>query len=80
VIEAPAAVGKTAFLADLVGRRGWVHHFVELAPDALAAGRSLAARVVRAYELGLQVPGAMPFEAASRPAHLERLERGAAGG
>jgi hypothetical protein len=56
-----------------------VHHFVELAPDAVAARRSLAAQVVWAYELGLQAAAAVPFEAASRPDHLERLLREAAG-
>jgi hypothetical protein len=50
VVQGPAGVGKTAFLADLVRERGYVHHFVG-PPDAGTALRSLAAQLIRAYEL-----------------------------
>lgn len=77
VLEAPAGVGKTAFLAHLVAARGYVHHFVELArgPDGVASAlKSLAAQVVRAAELlPYSVEEVLPPAAGARPdffAHL----------
>src|SRR5215218_10207299 len=54
VIEAEAGLGKTTFLAHLVKARGYIHHFVELAPGADGIGpglRTLAAQLVRAWSL-----------------------------
>jgi hypothetical protein len=77
ILEAPAGVGKTAFLAHLAAHRGYIHHFVELArgPDGLAAGlKSLAAQLVRASELVPYIAEeVLPPAAGSRPdffAHL----------
>jgi len=73
ILEAEAGLGKTTFLARLVKTRGYIHHFVELAPglDGVAPGlRNLAAQVVRAWELNPYdvLPGA-----ASRPDYLQNL-------
>ncbi len=60
ILEAEAGVGKTAFLAELVRRCGFVHHFVELAPgqDGIVPGlKSLTAQLVRAYFPASQVAG-----------------------
>jgi len=54
VLEAEAGLGKTAFLAHLVRERGYVHHFVELAPGANGVARgleSLAAQLIRGWGL-----------------------------
>ncbi|MBN2007170.1 MAG: hypothetical protein JXA21_27715 [Anaerolineae bacterium] len=51
IIEAEAGVGKTAFLAELVKRFGFVHHFVELAPGqaGIVMGlMNLTAQLIRA--------------------------------
>ena len=78
-MEAPAGLGKTALLAHLVATRGWVHHFSELAPGeaGIAAARmSLAAQLIRAYDLRDAGEGAEPVlseAAASRPDFLRGL-------
>ena len=79
VVEAPAGLGKTALLAHLVATRGWVHHFSELAPGeaGIAAARmSLAAQLIRAYDLRDAGEGSEPVlseAAASRPDFLRGL-------
>jgi hypothetical protein len=77
ILEAPAGVGKTAFLAHLVAERGYVHHFVELArgQDGVAAGlKNLAAQVVRACELVPYIAEeVLPAAAGSRPAFFSQL-------
>ena len=84
VIEAAAGMGKTALLAHLVATRGWVHHFSELAPGetGIASARmSLAAQLIRAYDLRDTGAGAEPVlseAAASRPDFLRALLRDAA--
>jgi len=76
VLEAAAGLGKSTFLAHLVQTRGYIHHFVELAPgrDGIALGlRNLAAQLVRAWELDLyQAEGVLPG-AAARPDFLQNL-------
>ena len=49
VLEADAGLGKSAFLAELVRRRGYLHHFVRpgAASRVDAALKSLAAQLVR---------------------------------
>jgi hypothetical protein len=76
VLEAKAGLGKTALLAYLVKERGYIHHFVELAPGADGIGpglKNLAAQLVRSWKLnpyGLDevLPGA-----ATRPDYLQTL-------
>ncbi len=76
VLEAAAGLGKTTFLAHLVKTRGYIHHFVELAPGdgGIAPGlRNLAAQLVRAWELNLyHAEGVLPG-AAARPHFLQKL-------
>ena len=83
LIEAKAGLGKSTFLAQLVRERNWIHHFVEEAPGGdgvIPARRSLAAQLVRAYELDdLEYAGnVLSDEASSRPDYLARLMRAAA--
>jgi hypothetical protein len=49
VLEADAGLGKSAFLAELVRTRGYLHHFVRPGPASRVdtALRSLAAQLVR---------------------------------
>jgi Domain of unknown function (DUF4062) len=76
VLEAKAGLGKTALLAYLVKERGYIHHFVELAPGADGIGpglKNLAAQLIRSWKLnpyGLDevLPGA-----ATRPDYLQTL-------
>jgi hypothetical protein len=52
VLEGAAGLGKSALLAHLVTERGYIHHFVELAPgpEKVVDGlKSLAAQVIRAW-------------------------------
>jgi tetratricopeptide (TPR) repeat protein len=83
IVEAKAGLGKSAFLAHLVKKRAWIHHFVELAPGQagiVPARKSLAAQVIRAYQLAEEAEGlVLPDEAASRPDFLANLLRKAAG-
>ncbi len=77
VVEAAAGLGKTALLAHLVATRSWVHHFSELAPGeaGIALARmSLAAQLIRAYDLRDAKEGAEPVlsEAASSRADFLR--------
>ena len=70
LIEAEAGLGKTAFIAWVARERRYVHHFVRLMPnadDVGAALRSLAAQLIRAWDLQhLAVGGVLPPNA-SRP-------------
>jgi hypothetical protein len=70
LIEAEAGLGKTAFIAWVARDRRYVHHFVRLMPnadDVGAALRSLAAQLIRAWDLQhLAVGGVLPPNA-SRP-------------
>jgi len=82
LLEAGAGLGKTTFLAWLARRRGYVHHFVELAlpgqEGIAAAARNLAAQLVRAWALDSDlVQGALPA-AAMRPLFLPNILREAA--
>ncbi len=82
VLQAQPGLGKTTFLAQLVRQRGWIHHFVELAPGEagiVPARKNLAAQVMLAFELGAAGRLALPDEAASRPDFLRNLLRQAAG-
>lgn len=87
VVEAPAGLGKSALMAHLVASRGWVHHFSELAPGepGIAAARmSLAAQLIRAFDLRDGAASVLSEAAASRVDFLRgllsdaaaRLERG----
>jgi hypothetical protein len=82
ILEADAGLGKTTFLAWLVKERGYIHHFVELAPGLEGVGRglkNLASQVVLAYHLDVQaVEGMLPGTAA-RPDYVLRLLKEAAG-
>ena len=81
IIEAPAGLGKTAFIAWLARERGYVHHFAELAPGLDGVGRtlrSLAAQLVLAYHLSAyEAEGLLP-SAASYPDFLYKLLKQAA--
>jgi len=71
ILEAEAGLGKTTFLAYLVDKRGYFHHFVELAPgkDGIGAGlKNLAAQLIRAWELS---PDEIPDP--SNPTNFEQL-------
>ncbi len=79
VIEAPAGLGKTAYLAHLVRERAYVHHFPELpgGHDPATARRSLAAQLLRAWLLESEV-AALP-QHAGQPNYLSRpLQQAAA--
>ena len=64
LIEAEAGMGKTAFIAWVARERRYVHHFVRLMPDADDSGvalRSLAAQLIRAWDLQrIAVGGVLP--------------------
>jgi hypothetical protein len=74
ILEAEAGLGKTAFLAWLVSRRGYIHHFSELAPGDTGRGlKNLAAQLVLAYHLSAyEAEGVLPG-AAARPDFLSKL-------
>ena len=77
VIEAGAGLGKTTFLAWLTRTRGYVQHFVRLAPpgpEGIAVGlRNLAVQLVRAWQLDPElVEGSLPT-AALRPQFLTTI-------
>ena len=81
VLEAEAGLGKTAFLAHLTQQRGYIHHFVELARglDGVAPGlKSLAAQLVRAWELNPYTAEAVLPGSAARPEFLQNLLKEAA--
>ena len=42
IVEAEAGLGKTTFLAWLVRKRGYIHHFVDLVPGLAGVGRQHA--------------------------------------
>ncbi len=74
VIEAEPGLGKSALLGALVRRRGYIHHFVELTPGPQGispALKSLAAQVVRAYDLNPF--GLIPATAAAQPQYFQNL-------
>jgi hypothetical protein len=75
ILEAEAGLGKTTFLAHLMKERGYLHHFVELAPGeggVVTGLRNLAAQLIRAWQLEDEIGGALPA-AASRPDYLQNL-------
>ena len=81
VLEASAGLGKTTFLAWLAQSRGYIHHFVELAPglDGVSRGlRNLAAQLVLACNLTTGETTHVLPPAASRPEYLYGLLRQAA--
>lgn len=54
ILEGAAGTGKTSLLAHLVRTRGYINHFVDLAPgvDGIApALKNLAAQLIRTWEL-----------------------------
>lgn len=76
IIEASAGSGKTTFICHIVQQRGYVHHFVELAPgsDGIASGlRSLAAQLIGKWRLKPQLLEEVLPGAASRPDYLQSL-------
>lgn len=76
LLEADAGLGKSAFLAHLVRKRGWIHHFVERAPgqDNIGLGlRNLAAQIALAWRLEPYTSQWLLPAAASRPDFLETL-------
>ncbi len=81
ILEADAGVGKTTFLAWLVKQRGYIHFFAEQAPgqDGIDVGlRSLAAKVIRAWDLRPYADDGVIPGSAVRPDFLDRLLREAA--
>jgi hypothetical protein len=75
IVEGAAGVGKTTFLAQLVKQRGYVHLFCEQSPgqDRIGSGiRSLAAQLIRAWEIQPYSASDMLPGAASRPDFLEK--------
>ncbi|MBM4431115.1 MAG: DUF4062 domain-containing protein, partial [Chloroflexi bacterium] len=76
ILEAEAGLGKTTFLAWLARERGYIHHFVQLAPGLDGVGRglkNLASQLVLAYRLNVyEVEGVLPG-AATRPDFLSNL-------
>jgi len=78
VLEAEAGLGKTAFLAWLVRKRGYIHHFVELAPGSAGVGaglKNLAAQLILAYPKPDAARDAPLPAVAVRPDYLDRLLR-----
>jgi hypothetical protein len=79
VLETDAGLGKTAFLAWLARQRGYVHHFVELAPpgqEGVVVGlRNLAAQLIRAWRLDTDLVEASPLTSALRPQFLPNILR-----
>jgi hypothetical protein len=77
VLEAPAGLGKTTFLAHLVKERGYLHHFVELArglDGVELALKNLAAQIVRSCGLTpYSLDEVLPAAAAARPDFLATL-------
>lgn len=76
LLEADAGLGKTAFLAHLVQERGWVHHFVELAPglDGVGPGlRNLASQIALAWRLEPYTSRQFLPAASVRPDFLQGL-------
>lgn len=82
ILEAGAGLGKTTFLAWLVRKRGYIHHFTELAPglDGVGYGlKNLAAQLVLVYHLdAYEAEGVLPG-AATRLDFLLNLLKQAAG-
>lgn len=81
VLEAEAGLGKTTFLAWLARERGYIHHFVELAPgpDGVETGlKNLAAQLILAYKLGSDAAKNVVPKAATRSDYLSKLLKQAA--
>ncbi len=81
ILEAEAGLGKTAFMAWLVKQRSYIHLFVEQSPGAegmVHGVRSLAAQVIRTWDLRGRVEDGVLPRAASRPDFLDGLLREAA--
>jgi uncharacterized caspase-like protein len=81
IVEAEAGLGKTAFLAQLVRERGYVHHFVEIVPgsDGILPGiRSLAAQLIRAWDLPTTALDGIAPGYTIRPDYLQNLLKQAA--
>ncbi|WP_437623822.1 hypothetical protein [Sorangium sp. So ce1151] len=75
LVEAPAGLGKTTLLAHLARERGWISHFVELAPSdaGVEVGiRSLVAQLTAAWELASGGDDAVMPADAGRPEALRR--------
>jgi hypothetical protein len=69
ILEADAGLGKTTFMAWLVKKRGYIHHFCEQAPGVEYIGRSLknlASQLIVEYHLRTwEVKGVLPGAAAN---------------
>ncbi len=82
ILEAGAGLGKTAFLAYLARQRNYAHHFVELRPglEGVAPGlMSLAAQLVRTWELKPYITQAALPASVARPEFFQNLLKAAAG-
>ena len=76
ILEAGAGLGKSTFLAHLVKKNGYIHHFVEQAPRStgIAIGlRNLAAQLVRAWQLNPYSAEGAFSGAATRPDFFQNL-------
>ena len=74
ILEAEAGLGKTAFLAWLVRKRGYIHNFCELTqgPEKIGdALKNLSSQLALFYNLSPE--GILPSDAASRPDYLYDL-------
>lgn len=71
ILEAAAGLGKTAFLAWLVKKRAYIHHFTEQEPRQEYALKSIAAQLMLAYLDAKEIEN-LPA-AAARPDYLFRL-------
>lgn len=71
ILESEAGFGKTAFLAWLIRKRGYIHNFCELTPGLNNIGnclKNLASQLALAYDLN--DGGLLPTDVASRPDYL----------
>lgn len=79
ILEAEAGLGKTTFLAWLVQHRGYIHHFIELAPGLEGVGtglKSLAAQLVLGCHLNpYETEGVVPGVAARSDFLFSLLKR-----
>jgi hypothetical protein len=81
ILEAEAGLGKTTFLAWLVQQRGYINHFVSLAPgtDGVAVGlKNLAAQLVLTCHLDPYSAEEVLPNAAGRSDFLSKLLKQAA--
>jgi hypothetical protein len=81
IVEGKAGLGKTAFMAHLVQKFGYCHHFIRQAStpeDMLRGVESLAAQLVRRWDLEVYLdPGAL-HAVADRSEFLSQIVRSAA--